>query len=266
VVMIAFCPLTCRNITSTAIEFRESNDLVVRNCLFEANINNATTNCYINKSRIDLNELNILCAPGGALSVYSSNTINLVIENSVFSNNKAGDVVIDDRRPPLLQLDGHGGAVFIRLNGTNGSSVSIRNSSFESNIARIQGGAVYVSVSSQAANSNFAVEYCTFTNNSAETRAGGALAIVLFNATLNSTFMNNTFMIRGSTFRENSAVGGGAVAVIQYDIHSTEYPDVVFFEDCLFELNTAEREGSAVGLFSLLHTDLEPFPARFISW
>ncbi len=235
---------------------------MVRKCLFEGNINNATTNEHlINKSIIDLNELNLLSTPGGAVSVYSNATLNLVIENCTFSNNKAGDRAIDDRRPPLLQLDGHGGAVFIRLNGTNGSSVSIRNSSFESNIARIQGGAVYVSVSSQAANSNFAVEYCTFTNNSAETRAGGALAIVLFNATL-----NNTFVIRGSTFRGNSAVGGGAVAVIQYDIHSTEYPDVVFFEDCLFELNTAEREGSAVGLFSLLHTDLEPFPARFISW
>ncbi len=193
--------------------------------------------------------------------MFSNTSLNLVIENCTFSNNRANDRAIDERRPPLLQLDGHGGAVFIRLNGTNRSSVLIRNSSFESNIARIQGGAVYVSVSSQAANSNFVVEDCTFSNNSAETRAGGALAIVLFNATL-----NNTFVIRGSTFRGNSAVGGGAAAVIQYDIHSTEYPDVVVFEDCLFELNTAEREGSAVGLFSLLHTDLEPFPASFISW
>ena len=261
-VMIAFCPLTCRNITSTAIEFRESNDLVVRNCLFEANINNATTNeHHINKDFIDLNDLNVLFDSGGAVNLYSNSTLNLVIENCTFSDNKASDRAIDDRRPPLLQLDGHGGAMFIRLNGTNESSVLLRKSTFESNVAKIQGGAVYVSVSSQTVNSNFVVEDCTFTNNSAETRAGGALAIVLFNATL-----NNKFMIRGSTFRGNSAVGGGAAAVIQYDIHSTEYPDVVVFEDCLFELNTAEREGSAVGLFSLLHTDLKPFPARFISW
>ncbi len=260
--MIAFCPLTCRNITSTAIEFRESNDLVVRNCLFEANINNATTNeHHINKDFIDLNDLNVLFDSGGAVNLYSNSTLNLVIENCTFSDNKASDRAIDDRRPPLLQLDGHGGAMFIRLNGTNESSVLLRKSTFESNVAKIQGGAVYVSVSSQTVNSNFVVEDCTFTNNSAETRAGGALAIVLFNATL-----NNKFMIRGSTFRGNSAVGGGAAAVIQYDIHSTEYPDVVVFEDCLFELNTAEREGSAVGLFSLLHTDLKPFPARFISW
>ena len=235
---------------------------MVHNCLFEGNINNATTNKDLfNKSFIDLNDLNVHSNPGGAVSVYSNATLNLVIENCTFSDNKASDRAIDDRRPPLLQLDGHGGAVFIRLNGTNGSSVLIRNSSFESNIARIQGGAIYVSVSSQAANSNFVVEDCTFTNNSAETRAGGALAIVLFNATL-----NNTFVIRGSLFRGNSAVGGGAVAVIQYDIHSTEYPDVVVFENCLFELNTAEWEGSAVGLFSLVHSDLKPFPARFTNW
>ena len=235
---------------------------MVRNCVFESNINTARTNeRHINKTMIDLNELNVLFDSGCALSVYSNATLNLVIENCTFSDNKASDRAIDDRRPPLLQLDGHGGAVFIRLNGTNESSVLLRNSSFESNIARIQGGAIYVSVSSQAANSNFVVEDCTFTNNSAETRAGGALAIVLFNATL-----NNTFMIHGSTFRENSAVGGGAVAVIQYDIHLTEYPDVVVFENCLFELNTAEREGSAVGLFSLVHSDLEPFPASFSNW
>ena len=235
---------------------------MLRNCIFEANINSATTNEHrINKSSIDLDDLNLLSIPGGALTVFSNTTVNLVIENCIFNNNTANDRAIDDRRPPLLQLDGHGGAVFIRLNGANESSVLFRNSTFESNLARIQGGAVYVSMSSQAANSRFMVEDCTFTGNSAETRAGGALAIVLFNATL-----NNTFVIRGSTFRGNSAVGGGAVAVIQYDIHSTEYPDVVVFENCLFELNTAEREGSAVGLFSLLHNDLEPFPASFISW
>ena len=235
---------------------------MVRNCLFEGNINNSTTKeCHINKSFIDLNDLNVHSNPGGAVSVYSNTSLNLVIENCTFSNNKANDRAIDDRRPPLLQLDGHGGAVFIRLNGTNGSSVHFRNSTFKWNIARIQGGAIYVSASNQAANSNFVVEDCTFTNNSAETKAGGALAIMLFRATL-----NNTLMINGSTFRGNSAVAGGAVAVIQYDIHSTEYPDVVVFEDCLFELNTAEWEGSAVGLFSLVHSELEPFPARFTNW
>ena len=229
---------------------------MVRKCRFEANINNATTNfCYINKSSIDLNELNILCAPGGALSVYSSNTINLVIENCTFSDNKASDRAIDDRRPPLLQLDGHGGAINIRLNG------AVRNNTFESNIARIQGGAIYVSMSHEAASNSLVVEDCSFTNNSAETRAGGALAVVLFNATL-----NNTFVIRGSTFRGNSAVGGGAAAVIVYDFHSIEYPDMLIFEDCLFELNTAEREGSAVGLFSLLHSKLRPFPVGFNNW
>ena len=259
---VSFLPLIYRNISATAIDVQESKDLVVRNCVFEANINNATTNeRHINKDFIDLNDLNVHSNPGGALSVYSNTTLNLVIENCTFSDNKASERAIDDRRPPLLQLDGHGGAVFIRLNGTNESSVLFRNSSFEWNIARIQGGAIYMSVSSQAANSKFIVEDCTFTNNSAETRAGGALAIVLFNATL-----NNTFVIRGSTFRGNSAVGGGAVAVIQYDIHSTEYLDVVVFENCLFELNTAEWEGSAVGLFSLVHSDLEPFPARFSNW
>ena len=244
------------------MEARESDNVVLRNCSFETNVNSATTNEHrINKSSIDAPDLNALSIPGGALTVYSNSTINLVIENCVFNNNIASDRAIDDRRPPLPQLDGHGGAVFIRLNGANESRVLFRNSTFESNLARIQGGAIYVSMSSQAANSNFVVEDCTFTNNSAQTRAGGALAIVLFNTTL-----NNTFVIRGSTFRGNSAVGGGAVAVIQYDVHSTEYPDVVVFEDCLFELNTAEREGSAVGLFSLLHNELKPFPASFISW
>ena len=259
---VSFLPLICRNISATAIDVQESNDLVVRNCVFEGNINNATTNePLINKSFIDLNDLNVHSNPGGALSVYSSNTINLVIENCTFSDNKASDRAIDDRRPPLLQLDGHGGAINIRLNGAVESSMVLRNNTFESNIARIQGGAIYVSMSHEAASNSLVVEDCSFTNNSAETRAGGALAVVLFKATL-----NNTFVIRGSTFRGNSAVGGGAAAVIVYDFHSIEYPDILIFEDCLFELNTAEREGSAVGLFSLLHSKLRPFPVGFNNW
>ena len=208
-----------------------------------------------------MDDLNILSSRAGAISVYSSSTIGLEIENCIFKNNIANDGAVLDRRPPLVQLDGHGGAVFIRLSGASESRVLFRNSTFESNIARIQGGAIYVSMSGQAANSNFVVEDCTFTNNSAQTRAGGALAIVLFNTTL-----NNTFVIRGSTFRGNSAVRGGAVAVIQYDVNTIEYPDVVVFDNCLFELNTAEREGSAVGLFSLMHNNLKPFPVSFSNW
>ena len=242
----------------------ESDNFILRNCIFEANFNNATTDGpFSNRNSINLNDLNYLSSysPGGAVTVFSNIPMNLEIDNCTFSNNSANDNAIDDRRPPLLQLDGHGGAMYIRLDGASGSNVLIRNSRFDSNHAQIQGGAVYMRISSETANGSFTVEDCTFTDNTAETRAGGALAIVLFNETL-----SNTFVIRGSTFRGNSAVGGGAVAVIQYDIHLIEFPDVVVFENCLFELNTAEREGSAVGMFALLHTDLQPCPARFINW
>ena len=85
---------------------------MVRNSLFEGNVNNSTTNePLINKSFIDMNELNVHSNPGGAVSVYSNTTLHLVVENCTFSDNKSSDKAIDDRRPPLLQLDdGHGGA------------------------------------------------------------------------------------------------------------------------------------------------------------
>ena len=80
---------------------------------------------FISRTTIDLDELNLLSIPGGAITVFSNLTMNLEIDNCTFSNNSANDNAIDDRRPPLLQLDGHGGAMYIRLDGASGSNVLI---------------------------------------------------------------------------------------------------------------------------------------------
>ena len=84
--VVKACFLLCRNTSATSIEARESHNLVVHDCLFEANINDAATNEYrFNKSSLDLDDLNILSSCAGAISVYSNSTIGLEIESIGYS-------------------------------------------------------------------------------------------------------------------------------------------------------------------------------------
>ena len=48
--------------------------------------------------------------------------------------------------------------------------------------------------------------------------------------------------------------------------NSSRNPDSVNFTNCNFIDNAAQNEGTAVGLFSLVHVDQVGFPVAFENW
>ena len=56
------------------------------------------------------------------------------------------------------------------------------------------------------------------------------------------------------------------MALYDSNISSSQNPDSVNFTDCNFVDNLARNEGTAVGLFSLVHVDQVGFPVGFDNW
>ena len=198
---------------------------------------------------------NLLSLSSGGLNIYSMATVNALIEDSVFVHNTASNIGLHRDRPPLLQLDGHGGAVYVRLRNPNNSNIVFRNTVFDSNGAQIDGGAVYLSMSSGAGYNSIRFNNCSFYNNSVIDTSGGAISVVLFNASV-----GNEIAVQNCVFEGNSAHGGGAIGIVVYDVLDSEQnPDSVVIRNSTFRNNRAVREGSAVGIFSLLDSDTSPF-------
>ena len=253
-----------RNITGVGLELREGTNYVIRNCTFENNIKHNISNesAFVNPDVIQESDLDIVTLSGGGLSIYSVSTLNALVEDCTFRLNSAGNQSVNPDRPPLFQLDGHGGAAFIRLTKLNGSSVVFRNTVFDTNSAQIDGGAVYLTISSGASNNSIVFDACTFRNNSVAETSGGAIAVVLYNSTL-----QNKFMVQDCVFEDNSAVGGGAIGVVVYDIGDFQMiPDVITIENSVFRKNHGVNEGSAVGIFSLLHVESISFEIQIVDW
>ena len=102
-----------------------------------------------------------------------------------------------------------------------------------------------------------------FTYNIVEEASGGAVSINSFNISY-----NNIIKVDKCYFEGNAGNAGGAFSVALYDsdIDSSSNPDSVTFTDCQFVSNEAENEGTAVGLFSLVHVDQVGFPVGFEDW
>ena len=74
--------------------------------------------------------------------------------------------------------------------------------------------------------------------------------------------------IKDSHFESNNGSAGSAFSMALYDRHieSTIFPDMIVFRNCSFLNNSAVNEGTAVGLFSLIHVDQVGFPVYFHDW
>ena len=96
-----------------------------------------------------------------------------------------------------------------------------------------------------------------------EEASGGAVSINSFQISF-----NNTVIVQNCNFVRNSGNAGGAFSIALYDsnINSSQNPDSVNFTECSFTDNTAKNEGTAVGLFSLVHVDQVGFPVGFENW
>lgn len=257
----SFSPLIRRN-TGSSLQLRFVSTLTLINTTFEQNNNNATPTTDRNETSIE-DLYNIIQTSGGLTYIAGSQRINVLIDNCTFIGNRASRNEPNDSRPVLLKPNGHGGAMLVRLSGTYNSSFVIRQSRFIQNSAEVDGGAIYLTYSDEATNNVVDIEDSLFEGNSVTEAAGGGVSINSFNFTL-----GNEMILRHCMFRDNTGSAGGAVSIALYDSNSnsTEEPDGVLFSDCMFENNSAPNEGTAVGLFSLVHVDQVGFLVSFINW
>ena len=84
---------------------------------------------------------------------------------------------MNDTRPVLLKSNGHGGAISLRLVNSNGSQVTIEDCIFKNNIAKVDGGAIYLSLSDYSGNNVLTFRNNIFLGNKVEIASGGAISI-----------------------------------------------------------------------------------------
>ena len=232
------------------------------NTSFVNNINMQSPPASDLEIRID--ELYNSVQTSGGITLFSqAEPTDMLIRNCRFVGNQASRNAENNSRPVLLKQNGHGGALLVRLSETVGSVISIVDSYFERNWAEVDGGAVYISISDRAAENKFVFSNLTFTHNHILNASGGAVSLNSFNFT-----HNNTFILEDCNFTSNDGSAGGAFSVALYDsdLLSTDSPDSIKFRRCQFINNSAINEGTAVGLFSLVHVDQVGFPVGFEDW
>lgn len=201
----------------------------------------------------------------GAFTFFHRNavSIDVTIFNCTFRSNIGTSNDPNNSRPVLLKAGGHGGAVLLRLANIQDSTFTIENSEFENNVAEVDGGAVFISISQQFSSNQIVFRNNRFISNRVETASGGAISLNSFSITY-----NNMVRIEDCDFVNNSGNAGGAISVALYDsdLDSTNMPDAVNITRCNFSDNSAFNEGTAVGLFSLVHVDQVGFPVSFENW
>ena len=175
------------------------------------------TNCTIINSTFESNTAN---GSAGAVGMQSK---NFKMYNSTFRYNEARGLFNITGTIPYYP--GNGGGIVLRAGGSY-----VYNCTFEYNAARLNGGASFVTNTSDGAiNENTGFELCTFTNNTAVTGSGGAV----------DWFAGaTTGYIKTSEFINNSAyLNGGAV---YWEGHNGT------IESSTFNRNLANRSGGAV--------------------
>ena len=211
----------------------------------------------------NITELYRAIISGGGITYYSDFTAELIIRNCTFDNNSANVNDVNNSRPVLLKTNGHGGAIIIRLAGSSNSKITITNTVFHNNRAQVDGGAIYFSFSEKATNNTVRLSNLDFSNNVVEEASGGAVSINSF-----SISYFTRIVVSDCNFTDNSANAGGAFSAVLYDSNedSATQQDSISFSNCRFINNSAFNEGTAVGLFSLVHVDQVGYPVDFTNW
>jgi predicted outer membrane repeat protein len=179
---------------------------------------------------------------GGGL--YIAGTAHVVIEDSVFSDNKAVGYTGEDAD----ETTGDGGA--IRVGGWG--SLRVSDSTFTGNTAYDDGGAIL----SQTHGGSVMITRSVFEDNNNTVGRGGAVYFVMDNDELaalgEDAGVHENVSIVGSTFEGNKALSddGGAIA---FDGDSIG-PITVNIEDTTFTYNWSSRDGGALFAYQLYST------------
>ena len=257
------CRAVFRDNVGSPLQLRFTTNVLLEGIIFRDNRNLFPATPDTNSTNIT--ELYRAIITGGGITYYSnSGTVTkLEIRNCTFINNSANMNDVNNSRPVLLKTNGHGGAIIIRLSGSRNSNISITDTVFDNNYAEVDGGAIYFSFSDGATDNSVVLEGVHFTNNRVDQASGGAVSINSFSISY-STEVN----VSNCDFMNNSGNAGGAFSAVLYDSDedSAIQQDSINFANCRFINNSASNEGTAVGLFSLVHVDQVGYPVSFSDW
>ena len=249
-----------RNNVGSPLQIRFSTNITLEDTIFQDNHNlfppvpdNNSTNITVYGTIIT----------GGGITYYSNDTAELQIVNCTFRNNSANINDENNTRPVLLKTYGHGGAIIVQLSSSNDSNIVIRDTIFDNNVAQIDGGAIYFSFSEMATDNSVVLENINFINNIVDEASGGAVSVNSF-----GIFYSTIVTVTNCNFTNNTANAGGAFSAVLYDSDekSATFQNSISFTDCSFVDNSASNEGTAVGLFSLVHVDQVGYPVNFTNW
>ena len=239
-------------------------NIEVTDCQFLDNHNLSPAPLSNSGAVVETNLHTGLSSGNAGLSLFTMSAMtNITIRYSHFRNNTASENDHGEVGQLSLRPYGRGSAILIRLVETHGSSVEISNCVFTENHAQVEGAAVYLSLSENSSSNEILLRGNDFRRNTVELGTGGALALNSFRLS-----MKNRVDIWDNMFSGNGAISGGAVSFSLYDSNeeSVLQPDTLHFHNCSFEGNSALHEGTAVGLFSLLHVEHVGFLVHFSDW
>lgn len=189
----------------------------------------------------------------------------LLVVNCFFYNNSArpdSDVSLVRRSIAY----GHGGALNIRLLHSSDSKVCIVNSSFIKNSAQAHGGGMVLSLAGNSSRNTIVISKSHFEKNfcTLDKCTGGGVGIdLLAGAQFNKLEINET------TFKSNKAKASGAVSLstsVSAEVSEGGLSDILVLTKCLFIQNEAFFEGTALGAYSLTHTDQIGIPLDIHDW
>lgn len=256
---IRFENCTFTNNEGAPLRVQFSNDIQLVNTDFLNNTNKIPAEPDEGETSIE--ELYQSITTAGGFTYFNREAeSNILIQGCRFADNSANMNDPNNTRPVLLKANGHGGAILIRLAGVQDSTITIQDCQFVNNFAQVDGGAVYFSISENVRKNSISFINTKFVNNEVDIASGGAVSINSFNISY-----DNTINVTDCHFELNVGNAGGAFSVALYNsnLESTQMPDAVNFCNCTFLSNAATNEGTAVGLFSLVHVDQVGFPVSF---
>lgn len=202
----------------------------------------------------------------GGISLYMEGApTNLLIENCTFVNNTArndSDVVLVRRS----ERNGHGGALNVRLFDSSDSTVCIRRCLFQRNSAEAHAGALAIAIAGSAQQNHFVVSDTVFEENRCLINmcTGGAVGISFL-----PTSKFNTLLFLNSNFTRNEAESSGAMVLstsVDAEMNGEGLSDILRLENCWFVRNRAFFEGTALGVFSITHTNEIGIPVDITDW
>lgn len=226
---------------------------------------NITRNvCYFSRSKNIFFVDNRTTSGGISFYIQDLRTTFLLI-NCTFSNNSARP----DYEVSLIRRSesyGHGGALNVRLLRSSNSTVCVLGSIFVGNSAQAHGGGVVLSLAGNSSNNHFLISQSHFERNfcMAKKCTGGGVGVDLL---AGSQF--NTLEILRSTFIGNRADASGAISIstsVTAEVSNEGHSDKLVLRECLFVKNEAFFEGTALGTYSLTHTDQIGIPLDIYDW